>query len=93
MTGPSVSGGRAEQRAVLFRMIGTEKQFPRDILVEALLNQQCDELVNRLSLLQVLELPLPKDAISAVCGNIIDLEKHCGRAVVLGLLEERQFGE
>ena len=76
---------------ILNRMAAEEKRFRESILAEELLKQQSEELVKMLSSGRVFELPVPEEAISAVCTDIGEWKQHLQRAVTLGLLEASQF--
>ncbi len=72
---------------ILSGMAEKETEFRENILAEELLKQQEAELKKMLALASVYEIPVPKEALEAVCKDIEDWEKHIERAGALGLLE------
>jgi len=78
---------------ILSKMAEKETEFRENILAEELLKQQEPELRKMLALASVYELPVPKEAVEAVCKEIADLEKHLERAAALGLIEETTLKE
>ncbi|MEG4631374.1 tetratricopeptide repeat protein [Microcoleus sp. AR_TQ3_B6] len=73
--------------AILEQIEKTTAEFREDILNQELLKQLSPELTNMLELALVYQLPVPREAIAAVCTSIVDLEKNINRAIALGLLE------
>jgi tetratricopeptide (TPR) repeat protein len=73
--------------AILEQIEKTTAEFREDILNQELLKQLSPELTNMLELALVYQLPVPREAIAAVCSSIVDLEKNINRAIALGLLE------
>ena len=73
--------------AILERMQQTTAEFREDILNEELLKQLSPELKSMLELALVYQLPVPREAIAAVCTSIVEIEKIIDRAIALGLLE------
>jgi tetratricopeptide (TPR) repeat protein len=57
------------------------------VLAEALLQQMDAPMGELLSQGLVFELPVPREALTAVCENIPNLDNYINRAVALGLLE------
>ncbi|MBD2181692.1 tetratricopeptide repeat protein [Aerosakkonema funiforme] len=78
---------RVNNHLILQEMEKAEAEFRENILAAELLKQQPAGLVKMLGLALVYELPVPKVAIAAVCGNISNLDSHVERAGILGLLE------
>ncbi|WP_414543582.1 tetratricopeptide repeat protein [Nostoc sp. CCY0012] len=74
--------------AILQKMQGEEERFRENILAEELLKLQKPGLRKMLGKLLVYELPVPKAAISAICGDISGWEGYLKPSVSLGLLEE-----
>ncbi|MBE9049325.1 tetratricopeptide repeat protein [Nostocales cyanobacterium LEGE 11386] len=74
--------------AILQKMQAKEKEFREHILAEELLKLQSPGLRKMLGKLLVYELPVPRAAISAICGEISGWEGYLQRAASLGLLEE-----
>ena len=72
---------------ILPRMQETTAEFREDILNEELLKQLSPELTKMLELALVYQLPVPREAIAAVCTSIVEIEKILHRAIALGLLE------
>ncbi|MEH2221785.1 tetratricopeptide repeat protein [Nostoc sp.] len=73
--------------AILNRLAADPVELREQVLAEALL-QQMDEIMREmLSRGLVFELPVPEEALAAVCENIPNLEDYISRAVALGLLE------
>jgi hypothetical protein len=61
-------------------------ELREQVLAEALLQQMDDGMREMLSRGLVFELPVPKEALTAVC-DLPNLDKYIDRAVALGLLE------
>ncbi|MBU7585654.1 MAG: tetratricopeptide repeat protein, partial [Nostoc sp. TH1S01] len=74
--------------AILQKMQGEEERFREHILAEELLKLQKPSLRKMLGKMLVYELPVPKAAISAICGEISGWEGDLQRAASLGLVEE-----
>ncbi|MBD2455034.1 tetratricopeptide repeat protein [Nostoc sp. FACHB-87] len=74
--------------AILQKMQGEEERFRENILAEELLKLQKPSLRKMLGKMLVYELPVPKAAISAICGEICGWEGDLQRAASLGLVEE-----
>jgi len=72
---------------ILAKIESKEKEFRENILAEELLKQQHVDLKRLLGTALIYELPVVKDAISAICQDIGNLDSHIQRAVGLGLLE------
>ncbi|ARV60108.1 NB-ARC domain-containing protein [Nostocales cyanobacterium HT-58-2] len=62
-------------------------ELREQVLAEALLQQMDDEMREMLSRGLVFELPVPREALTAVCESLPNLDKCIDRAVALGLLE------
>jgi tetratricopeptide (TPR) repeat protein len=73
--------------AILEQIEKTTAEFREDILNQELLKQLSPELTNMLELALVFQLPVPREAIAAVCTSIVDLDNNINRAIALGLLE------
>jgi tetratricopeptide (TPR) repeat protein len=73
--------------AILEQIEKTTAEFREDILNQELLKQLSPELTNMLELALVYKLPVPREAIAAVCTSIVDIDKNINRAIALGLLE------
>ena len=73
--------------AILEQIEKTTAEFREDILNQELLKQLSPELTNMLELALVYQLPVPRQAIAAVCTSIVDIDKNINRAIALGLLE------
>ena len=83
-------GVRGEQNTVaeiLARLEADPVELREQVLAEALLAQIDRTLEEMLQRGLVFELPVPKEAIAAVCESIPNLEQQINRAVALGLLE------
>ncbi|MDJ0697548.1 tetratricopeptide repeat protein [Mastigocoleus sp. MO_188.B34] len=72
---------------ILEKIEKTEKEFRENILAKELLKQQDGDLKKLLGKALVYELPVPKDAISAIYQDISNLDSHIQRGASLGLLE------
>ncbi|AFZ00644.1 tetratricopeptide repeat protein [Calothrix sp. PCC 6303] len=79
--------GITDVAVILAKIESKEKEFREDILAEELLKQQHVDLKRLLGTALIYELPVVKDAISAICQDIGNLDSHIQRAVGLGLLE------
>ncbi|NJO58924.1 MAG: CHAT domain-containing protein, partial [Richelia sp. RM2_1_2] len=87
-----LSDGITDVAVILAKIESKEKQFREDILAEELLKQQDVDLKKLLGTALIYELPVVKDAISAICQDIGSLDNHIQRAVSLGLLEVNLIG-
>ncbi len=76
-----------DHETILERMEAKEIEFRENILAKELLKQQETGLEQMLAFLLVYEIPVPKPAVDAVCGDIENLKTHMERAAALGLLE------
>ncbi|MEA5568305.1 tetratricopeptide repeat protein [Anabaena sp. UHCC 0399] len=74
--------------AILQKMQGEKERFRENILAEELLKLQKPSLRKMLGKMLVYELPVPKAAISPICGEISGWEGDLQRAASLGLVEE-----
>ncbi|MEG5037948.1 tetratricopeptide repeat protein, partial [Microcoleus sp. B3-C5] len=72
---------------ILERMQEKTAEFREEILNEELLKQLSPELTKMLELALVYQLPVPREAIAAVCKSIVEIDKIIDRAIALGLLE------
>ncbi|MBJ7296445.1 MAG: tetratricopeptide repeat protein, partial [Dolichospermum sp.] len=76
-----------DQVAILNRLEVDAVELREQVLAEALLQQMDETMGEMLSQGLVFELPVPREALSAVCENIPNLADYINRAVALGLLE------
>ncbi len=76
-----------DQVAILNRLEVDAVELREQVLAEALLQQMDETMGEMLSQGLVFELPVPREALTAVCENIPNLENYINRAVALGLLE------
>ncbi len=76
-----------DQTAILNRLEAEPVELREQVLAEALLVQIDRTLEEMLQRGLVFELPVPREAIAAVCESIPNLDKQINRAVALGLLE------
>jgi tetratricopeptide (TPR) repeat protein len=76
-----------DQVAILNRLEVDVVELREQILAEALLQQMDETMGAMLSQGLVFELPVPREALTAVCENIPNLADYINRAVALGLLE------
>jgi tetratricopeptide (TPR) repeat protein len=76
-----------DQGAILHRLAADPVELREQVLAEALLQQMDETMREMLSRGLVFELPVPREALAAVCENIPNLEHYINRAVALGLLE------
>jgi tetratricopeptide (TPR) repeat protein len=74
-------------KAILNRLEFDAVELREQVLAEALLQQMDETMGEMLSQGLVFELPVPREALTAVCENIPNLENYINRAVALGLLE------
>ncbi|MFE1746777.1 tetratricopeptide repeat protein [Coleofasciculus sp. H7-2] len=89
---PSPQAGRGDNEsvdaaAILNRLEADPIELREQVLAAALLEQIDEPMRQMLSRGLVFELPVPREAIAAVCETIPNLEQHINRAVALGLLE------
>jgi tetratricopeptide (TPR) repeat protein len=83
-------GVRGEQNTVaeiLARLEADPVELREQVLAEALLAQIDKPLEEMLQRGLVFELPVPTEALAAVCESIPNLDRQINRAVALGLLE------
>jgi tetratricopeptide (TPR) repeat protein len=76
-----------DQVAILNRLEVDAVELREQVLAEALLQQMDQTMGEMLSQGLVFELPVPREALTAVCENIPNLADYINRAVALGLLE------
>jgi tetratricopeptide (TPR) repeat protein len=89
---PSPQAGRGDNEsvdvaAILNRLEADPVELREQVLAAALLEQMDEPMREMLSRGLVFELPVPREAIAAVCESIPNLEQDINRAVALGLLE------
>ena len=77
----------AQKLEVLERMAAEETRFRENIMAQALLDQQSEDLRRMLALGLVLDLPVPAVVFAKVCEAINSLKSHQDRAKAIGLLE------
>ncbi|MBN3894292.1 MAG: tetratricopeptide repeat protein [Nostoc sp. NOS(2021)] len=73
--------------AILNRLAADPVELREQVLAKALLEQMDTTMREMLSRGLVFELPVPREALTAVCDTIPNLEHYISRAVALGLLE------
>ena len=73
--------------AILNRLEVDAVELREQVLAEALLQQMDETMGEMLSQSLVFELPVPREALTAVCENIPNVDNYINRAVALGLLE------
>ncbi|MEH1815784.1 MAG: tetratricopeptide repeat protein [Nostoc sp.] len=73
--------------AILNRLAADPVELREQVLAKALLEQMDTTMREMLSRGLVFELPVPREALAAVCDSIANLEHYISRAVALGLLE------
>ena len=78
---------QVDAKEILTRMEQRAAEFREEILAEALLNQQPADLQTMLGQGLVFELPVPARVMAALWQGLPDGERHCQRAIALGLLE------
>ncbi|MBD2603391.1 tetratricopeptide repeat protein [Scytonema hofmannii FACHB-248] len=78
--------------AILNRLAADPVELREQVLAEALLEQMDTIMREMLSRGLVFELPVPREALAAVCENIPNLSHYISRAVALGLLEVSHDG-
>ncbi|HEY9798750.1 MAG TPA: tetratricopeptide repeat protein [Leptolyngbyaceae cyanobacterium] len=76
-----------DQAAILNQLAADPVELREQVLAEALLQQMDKTMREMLSRGLLFELPVPREALAAVCENIANLEDYINRAVALGLLE------
>jgi tetratricopeptide (TPR) repeat protein len=76
-----------DQAAILNRLEADPVELREQVLAEALLEQMDQPMREMLSRGLVFELPVPSEALAAVCEGIPHLGQQINRAVALGLLE------
>jgi tetratricopeptide (TPR) repeat protein len=76
-----------DQIAILNRLEVDAVELREQVLAEALLQQMDETMGEMLSQGLVFELPVPREALTAVCENIPNLADYINQAVALGLLE------
>jgi tetratricopeptide (TPR) repeat protein len=79
---PTVDG-----TAILSQLAVNPVELREQVLAETLLQQMDATMREMLSRGLVFELPVPREALAAVCEGISNLEDYIDRAVALGLLE------
>ncbi len=79
---PTVDGA-----AILSQLAENPVELREQVLAETLLQQMDATMREMLSRGLVFELPVPREALAAVCEDISGLEDYIDRAVALGLLE------
>jgi tetratricopeptide (TPR) repeat protein len=78
---------RVDREAILQRLEVDPVELREQVLAEALLAQMEQPLEEMLRRGLVFELPVPREALAAVCESIPNLNRQINRAVALGLLE------
>ncbi|MEH2387763.1 MAG: tetratricopeptide repeat protein [Nostoc sp.] len=73
--------------AILNRLAADPVELRELVLAEALLEQMDTTMREMLSRGLVFELPVPREALAAVCDSIANLSHYISRAIALGLLE------
>ena len=76
-----------DRGAILQRLEVDPVALREQVLAQALLEQMDGAMREMLSRGLVFELPVPREALVAVCQTVRDLEGYINRAVALGLLE------
>jgi tetratricopeptide (TPR) repeat protein len=84
---PFLRGEQNTVAEILARLEADPVELREQVLAEALLAQIDQTLEKMLQRGLVFELPVPREAIAAVCESIPNLEQQINRAVALGLLE------
>ncbi|MEH2201500.1 tetratricopeptide repeat protein, partial [Nostoc sp.] len=79
--------GSVDVGAILNRLAADPVELREQVLAEALLQQMDSTMREMLSRGLVFELPVPREALAAVCETIANLSDYISRAVALGLLE------
>ena len=73
--------------AILDKLADDSVELREQVLASQLLQQMDDTMRKMLQLGLVFELPVPREALAAVCKNIVDLGNYIDKAIALGLLE------
>ncbi|WP_414624366.1 CHAT domain-containing protein [Calothrix sp. CCY 0018] len=73
--------------AILDKLEIDSGELREQVLAEELLQQMDNTMREILQLGLVFELPVPREALAAVCESIVDLGNYIDKAVALGLLE------
>ncbi|WP_336244967.1 tetratricopeptide repeat protein [Richelia sinica] len=73
--------------AILNRLEVDAVELREQVLADVLLQQMDETMQEMLTLGLVFELPVPREALTAVCEHIPNLADYINRAVALGLLE------
>jgi tetratricopeptide (TPR) repeat protein len=84
---PFLRGEQNTVAEILARLEADPVELREQVLAEALLEQIDKPLEEMLQRGLVFELPVPREAIAAVCESIPNLDQQINRAVALGLLE------
>jgi tetratricopeptide (TPR) repeat protein len=82
-----LEAGGVDTDALLAAMEAKGKEFREKVLTKALLAQLDEAARELLARLLVYELPVPKEAVAAVCEDSADFDEPLRRTVALGLLE------
>jgi len=82
-----LEAGGVDTDALLAAMEQAETRFRENVLTKALLEQLDEAARELLARLLVYELPVPKEAVAAVCEDEVALDETLRRTVALGLLE------
>ncbi|MFN5399527.1 MAG: tetratricopeptide repeat protein [Pseudanabaena sp.] len=77
----------AQKQEVLERMAAEETRFRENIMAQALLDQQSEDLRQMLALGSIFEIPVPHEAIEKVCVEVPNLEICIKHSLTLGLME------
>jgi tetratricopeptide (TPR) repeat protein len=81
-----------DRTAILSRLAVNPVELREQVLAQTLLQQMDATMREMLSRGLVFDLPVPREALAAVCEGISDLEDYIDRAVALGLLEVSHDG-
>jgi tetratricopeptide (TPR) repeat protein len=76
-----------DHAAILSQLAVNPVELREQVLAQTLLQQMDTTMREMLSRGLVFELPVPREALAAVCEDISNLEDYISRAVALGLLE------
>ena len=76
-----------DQQAILESLADNPVKLREQVLAKSLLEQMDESMGEFLSRGLVFELPVPREALAAVCESIPELDRQIERAVALGLLE------
>ena len=85
--GDKTGDKNVDVKAILNRLEVDAVELREQVLAEALLQQMDETMGEMLSQGLVFELPVPREALTAVCEHIPNLDNYINRAVALGLLE------